>query len=207
MPSLLGCIAAGALTGELRFHALRNEPILELARTLAGVAADGAAASREAIDAIPEHTKIRVRRCAENVILSALLCAWFTSFFLDAGIGRGYDAFLQSIAAMIYAILYAVFGKLPVSWFAYGLLLGSLWVANLFMVFAPATLKRARRGSTRGDLFVMAAWSVMIGLYVTIASRSERALPTALIVWAASIIGTTIFLIGVRATSHRAPEG
>ncbi len=118
---------------------------------------------------------------------------------MDAGVGRGYDAFLQSMTGLIYSVLFGMYGQVPSDVLARGLLLGSLWLVNLPMLVAPRTLQRAREGSTGGDLFVMAILIALIGAFINLLIRSHRALPPGLVVWTGSIVGMTLFLTIVRA--------
>ncbi len=110
----------------------------------------------------------------ERYALAFPLLLWFSSFFLPvivhnsqdwflAGMQRGYVAVALSFAAgfMAFFLLIISRGELHAKEFIYLLYVGSLWLANLWMIAAPWRVNRLRQARDRLFLYSLWVWVLL----------------------------------------------
>lgn len=140
-------------------------------------------------------------RGTQAVLLLLLFVLCVASFFLPAikmdAVRPGYIAAFMSIS-----VLTSIERS---SWLLH-LYLGSLWMANLFMLASPFGLWRVRLGKGGVFLALMAFWNALALSYFVYheVTKNFASVLVGYWVWVASLIATTMVLLIVRSQNRRA---
>ena len=150
---------------------------------------------------VPVYNRPHMRSHGTQILVFlVIVVVWIVSFFLpsiNSGSPRpGYIA-----AAMSMSVLYSIERS---AWGEH-LYLGSLWLANLFMLAAPFGLWRARNGKGGVFLALMVGWDLLTLSYFCYDRMTHKfaGVLVGYFVWEATLVAMTLLLFAVRFVEKR----